>query len=669
MVAQLEENIKKINPEETFNRVVSWIKNRAVKDNMPGIIVGVSGTDSLVVFLAAHEAFKQLGKPEAVTAVNFVHPASDQASEGGKISCIGDLEKDWFANEIMPWLKRVAPNANYIIDDTIPFSDDNKRWGNIFSRAISDTELNHGMLGDYRLVAGTRNRTEAVLGTYTLLSRAPSLQPIEHLYKTEILDICDFLQVPQIAIDKSREVDCDCGRFDIQANHLDELDLFLMTQQGDLDDSVLETIDPEILTAIRSFYIEERENNAFREKVPYRPTHTKTVYQGTDIETAMEEIQSDDTNLNAISIVAPRIIIDRDADKAEKLVTAQSRNRPSWLAEAFTLMGTDGLSSKQICEMTASVYGEKANELDGEQAQDLAKITGHIGQYGFSFPAKRFTTQRFADGPSLIERAGFKRHERATDVRNESLPKFNPERDEFGIGYTWMNDNWYVEQRRAYLIFSQLSSDTPVTLLIRNSSPFFGRDRMAHAAYVSFDQKDPNQLLSLTSEEIENPDIFIPFENILSSSTVPLNERFDRVTHALDVLDNVDWKFSQWLRSYKGSVRFRSQHADLNEIFNDEGGFTHLREFLQDALAKHISAERAGSPVYMAQLDPEHVAPWQPHRISPVTTDALAQLKAAQERGTTIQDDKLRALFNPAKQRQLVLMSGQHGDFPVRLEA
>lgn len=660
--------IKKINPEETFNRVVSWIKNRAVKDKMPGIIVGVSGTDSLVVFLAAHEAFKQLGKAEAVTAVNFIHPASNQAPEDGKIACVGDLEKDWFANEIVPWLKEVAPDANYVIDDTIPFSDDNKRWGNIFSRAISDTQLNHGMLGNYSLVAGTRNRTEAVLGTYTLLSRAPSLQPIEHLYKTEILDICDFLQVPQIAIDKSREIDCDCGRFDIQANYLDELDLFIMTQQGDLDTSVLEAIDPDILNAIRSFYIEERENNAFREKVPYRPTPTKTVYQGKDIATAMEEIQSDDTDPNAISIVTPRIIIDRDADNAHKLVTSQSNNRPSWLAEAFTLLGTDGLSPEQIGKMTASVYGEKANKLNDEQAQYLAKIAGHIGQYGFSFPAKRFTTQRFADGPSLIERAGFKRHERVTDVRDESIPKSNPQRDEFGIGYTWINDNWYIEQRRAYLMFSQLSSDKPVTLLIRNSSPFFGRDRMAHAAYVSFDRKDPNQLLSLTSEEIENPDIFAPFENILNSDPVPLNERFNRVAQALDVLDNVDWKFSQWLRSYKGSVRFKSQHTDLGEIFNDEGGFTHLREFLKDALIKHVSAEKAGSPFYMAQLDPEHVAPWQPHRISSVTTDTLAQLKAAQERGATIQDDKLRALFTPLKQRQLVLMSGQHGDFPVRLE-
>ena len=150
---------RKINAGETFQRVVSWLRNRAVKDKMPGIIVGVSGTDSLVVFLAAYAAYKELGRPAAVMAVNFVHPGTLKKAADGGVSCSADNDKNWFAQHIMPWLKQVAPGASYVLDDSIEFSDDNKRWGNIFSRAISDTELNHGMLGKYRLVAGTRNRT------------------------------------------------------------------------------------------------------------------------------------------------------------------------------------------------------------------------------------------------------------------------------------------------------------------------------------------------------------------------------------------------------------------------------------------------------------------------------------------------------------------------------
>lgn len=647
---------RKINAGETFLRTVSWIKNRAVKDKMPGIIVGVSGTDSLVVFLAAYAAFKELGRPQAVMAVNFVHPGTLQKTG---ISCAADNDKGWFAQHIMPWLRQVAPDATYSLDDSIPFSDDNKRWGNIFSRAISDTELNHGMLGKYRLVAGTRNRTEAVLGTYTLLSRSPSLQPIEHLYKTQILDICAYLNVPPIAMQKSREVDCDCGRFEVQANHLDALDHYIMAQQGDLDPAYLDAMDVDVLAAVRNFYIEERENNAFREKIPYRPTPTKTVYAGSDIRTALQGVAGDTAALKAVSVVTPRILVDHDAAVAHKIVTATSPNRQDWLPEAFALMGTKGLSPSQTREMLAAVFGSKAAALDETQATALAGITSRIGLTGFSFPAKRFTTQGFANGPSLIERAGFTRQTRTSDVRDATMPKSNPQRDELGTGFTWTDGTWHVEQRRAYVLFSDLSAEAPVTMIIRNSSYYFGRDRLKNAAYVSFDKKSTQELRALTAADIDNPKNFTPWQDVPVAS-----ENLSRVAHALDAMDAIDCKFSQWLRTHKGSVKFKSPFASIDKLFSDGGGLNHLRALLKEMLVQHINDERAGSPLYLAQLDPGHAAPWQPHSICPVTTDTLAQLKSVQD-GVAIKDDKLRKLFSPMGSRQLVLITGKYGDFPV----
>jgi NH3-dependent NAD+ synthetase len=650
---------RKINAAETFQRVVSWIKNRAVKDKMPGIIVGVSGTDSLVVFLAAYAAYKQLGKPEAVMAVNFVHPGALKKAADGGITCAAGDEKNWFALHIMPWLKQTAPDARYVLDDTIEFSDDNKRWGNIFSRAISDTELNHGMLGKYRLVAGTRNRTEAVLGTYTLLSRSPSLQPVEHLYKTQILDICASLNVPDIAIRKSREVDCDCGRFEVQANHMDALDHYIMAQQGDLDPAYLDTIDADVLAAVRNFYIEERENNAFREKIPYRPTPTKTVYAGNDIQTALQGVSGDAAALKSVSIVTPRILVDHDTAAAHGIVTSASPNRAGWLPEAFALMGTMGLSPAQTRDMATAVFGSKVAELDDAQVAALADITSRIGQIAFSFPAKRFTTQGFTGGASLIERAGFTRQTRSSDVRDASLPKSNPQRDELGTGFTWTDGAWHVEQRRAYVLFSDLSADMPVTLIIRNSSYYFGRDRLKNAAYVSFEKKSPNELLALTAADIDKPQNFMPWQNVPEAA-----EKLSRVAHALDAMDAIDCKFSQWLRTHKASVKFKSPFPPLDNLFNDGGGFAHLRALLKDILLQHIRDEKPASPLYLAQLDAGHAAPWQPHSTCPVTADTLAQLKAAQD-GVTIKDDKLRKLFHPLGARQLVLISGKYGDFPA----
>lgn len=657
---------RQINPAETFQRLVSWIKNRAVKDKMPGIIVGVSGTDSLVVFLAVYYAFKELGRPDGAMAVNFVHPGSLQKTGDGKITCAAGNDKDWFAQNIMPWLKEIAPDACYVLDDSIAFNDDNKRWGNIFSRAISDTQLNHGMLGNYRLVAGTRNRSESALGTYTLLSRAPSLQPIEHLYKTQILDICAYLNVPHMAIEKSREVDCDCGRFDVQAHHLDALDYYIMSQQGDLDPAFLQSLDPDVLLAVRDFYLEERENNAFREKIPYRPTPTKTVYRGADIETALHRAANNDGDTKSISIVTPRIVIDKDARVAHDIVTSAPQQQREWMAESFVLIGVEGLAADQIRAMAVSLFGAGAAHLDADQLQNLAQLSGRIGQYGFSFPAKRFTTRRFAGGSSLVERAGFTRQKRPTDVRDATLPASDPQRDHFGIGFTWIDAQWYIEQRRAYVAFSSLSADMPVTLIVRNSSHFFGRDRLRHAAYVSWGQKDSDTLLQLDVADIENEKNFTPWQHILDEDVAaPLHKKLERTAYALSVLDGVDLKFAQWLRTHNGNVKFKTPHPALDTMFNGGGGYTYLRAFLKEALINHVSAELPDSPLYLAQLDLEHTAPWQPHSICKITADTLAQLKNA-EKGIAIKDDKLRKLFHLLKQRQLILMSGQYGDFPLR---
>ncbi len=658
------EQPRKINPDETFQRVARWIRNRAVKDRMPGIIVGVSGTDSLVVFLAAYAAYRDLGRPEAVMAVNFVHPGTLKKAADGSISCDAAGDKNWFARDIMPWLNETASAASYVLDDSIEFSDDNKRWGNIFSRAVSDTELNHGMLGKYRLVAGTRNRTEAVLGTYTLLSRAPSLQPIEHLYKTQILDICAQLKVPDIALRKSREVDCDCGRFEVQANHLDALDHYIMVQQGDMDAASLENLDPDVLSAVRNFYIEERENNAFREKVPYRPTPTKTVYAGSDIETALKAVTGDAAALKAVSIVTPRILVDNDAGAAHKIVTASSPNRTDWLPEAFALLGTKGLDATQKRDMTKAIFGDKTATLDDAQISTLADITSRIGHTGFSFPAKRFTTLGFAGSPSLIERAGFMRHVRPTDLRDETLPKSDPQRDELGTGFSWTDNNWHIEQRRAYLLFSALLAEAPVTLIIRNSSYYFGRDRLKQAAYVSYARKSPQELLALTAKAIDDPQQFTPWQNVLHAPALSADVKLARALQALEVMEAVDCKFSQWLRTHKGPVRFKSSFPNLDTLFQDAGGFAPLRALLKEMLLNHIESELPACPLYLAQLDPGHAAPWQPHSICPVTADVLAQLKAAQA-GIPFRDDKLRKLFSLVGSRQLVMITGKYGDFPT----
>lgn len=647
---------REINAQETFDRLVSWIERKIRADNIPGIIVGVSGTDSVLTFLACYHAYKRLGKPERALAVNFVH--HETRADGPAIKCeTGD--KNWFADQVMPWLKEAAPGASFEINESIPFSDDNQRWGHLFSRALQEVAAHQDLGGRYHYVAGTRNHTEKILGTYTLISKNPSLQPIEHLYKTEVLKICRYLGVPQIALDKSREIDCACGRFEIQAHHVDELDAFIMTEKGEIAPAYLDTIDPNILMAVREFYVEETMRNAFREEIPYRAPADIIALAGLDIQTAEKACNASDPT--AITRMTPVIIEDGNADAAHRLLTATPSNKPAWRAETYALLGTRGMTPLQRRESVESVLGRMPSQCADSHIAALADISSRIGQYGFSFPAKRFIAMGFGNGPSLIERAGFRRLVRDNDVRNSELPKSDPARDDFGTGFVWHDDDWYIEQRRAYFIVSRLSAENPVTLLVRNSSPYFGRDRLAEPVYVSFEPHTPETLQNLTRADIE---IFTPWHN-LAVGIRP--ENLERLQDALDFADQADLKFGQWLRS-RGIPKFKAGNHSLASLFNQKGGSHELHAFLKFAFMNHISQDRQGSPVYLAAL-PKGAAPWRPDPALPVNVDFLSHLNIY-NRGGTIHHPVLRTLFRQALVtpiRQLVLLSSPQGDYPVAM--
>jgi NH3-dependent NAD+ synthetase len=133
-------------------------------------------------------------------------------------------------------------------------------------------------LGDsHYFTLGTRNATEDYLGTYSQISKAVSMQPLVHLYKSEVLEICQALGVPQIALDKSREIDCDCGRFDTAANHLEEVDHYIMMRKGELDKKYASNWDGETRASVMEYVLEEEERNKFREQTPYRPDRSPVI--------------------------------------------------------------------------------------------------------------------------------------------------------------------------------------------------------------------------------------------------------------------------------------------------------------------------------------------------------------------------------------------------------
>ncbi|MEM0140241.1 MAG: NAD+ synthase [Ferroplasma sp.] len=81
-------------------------------------------------------------------------------------------------------------------------SSDKRIEGNIRSRIRANILYYYANLND-GLVIGTTNRTEYLLGYYTKFGDgACDIEPIEHLYKTDVRELSEMLKVPESIIKK-----------------------------------------------------------------------------------------------------------------------------------------------------------------------------------------------------------------------------------------------------------------------------------------------------------------------------------------------------------------------------------------------------------------------------------------------------------------------------------
>lgn len=89
-----------------------------------------------------------------------------------------------------------------------------RRLGNIMARCrmivLFDQSVQFG-----GLVAGTGNRTETLLGYFTMHGDgAASMKPIAHLYKHQVRQLSQYLGIPQIIMDKAPSADLWQGQTD-----------------------------------------------------------------------------------------------------------------------------------------------------------------------------------------------------------------------------------------------------------------------------------------------------------------------------------------------------------------------------------------------------------------------------------------------------------------------
>lgn len=174
------------------------IKSAGYKRTLLGLSGGVDSS------LACYLAVEALG-PENVLGLLMPYRTSDPSSEADALLIIRQLG---IPHRKIPITPMVEPFL--ALDPQM----DARRLGNIMSRMRMIVLFDQSVVFD-GLVLGTSNRTEILLGYFTLYGdSAAALRPLAHLYKCQVRQLARAVGVPAPIIAKAPSADLWVGQTD-----------------------------------------------------------------------------------------------------------------------------------------------------------------------------------------------------------------------------------------------------------------------------------------------------------------------------------------------------------------------------------------------------------------------------------------------------------------------
>jgi NAD+ synthase len=221
MVQRMHENLL-MDCAREIDRIVAFIRQTLAEANCSRLVLGLSGgIDSALV---AALGVRAIGASN-VLGVLMPYCTSNPSSKDHGVIVADWLGLPTFCFEIT---EMVQPLLAAFPDMGA------RRLGNIMARCrmivLFDQSVQFG-----GLVAGTGNRTETLLGYFTLHGDgAAALKPISHLYKYQVRQLAQYLGVPQVIIDKAPSADLwqgqtDEGELGFTYDQADEV-LYLLTE-------------------------------------------------------------------------------------------------------------------------------------------------------------------------------------------------------------------------------------------------------------------------------------------------------------------------------------------------------------------------------------------------------------------------------------------------------
>lgn len=154
------------------------------------------------------------------------------------------------------WFRKTGPLCieSPLIPDLDPTQSEILRWAHF--QIIAQFSK--------RVLIGSQNRTENTLGTYSLASRVATHLPIAGLWKSEVLEMCEYIGMPKEIIESSSLPDPSCGRTpELAAIPINLVDSFCKMRVGDIPGRY------DILTAAQERYLSEIcTRNLFKKSLP-----------------------------------------------------------------------------------------------------------------------------------------------------------------------------------------------------------------------------------------------------------------------------------------------------------------------------------------------------------------------------------------------------------------
>ncbi len=238
-------------------RIVEFIKQSFAKQGIQKAVIGLSGgVDSATALVLLAEAIG----PENIYPVYipYYYPeiVPDSITE---LLQVANITRELSVIEIAAHVQS--------LEEHLDMSGKKERLGNVMAR-LRMIVLFDAAKANKAMVCGTENRSERFLGYYTRFGDGASdIEPIHHLYKTEVYHLARYLKVPELIIQAQPtaglwEGQTDEGQFGFTYHAADEVIKAMIDRREQIQDilEVYPSAGP---------VIDRINDNYWKEEVPY----------------------------------------------------------------------------------------------------------------------------------------------------------------------------------------------------------------------------------------------------------------------------------------------------------------------------------------------------------------------------------------------------------------